>query len=516
MPELDWLSGRTVEEQPLASASLSTVMGWINTCQDEHPLCWRDGLCDSSLPTRVLDVGTEGDSIVHLHASSSGERSQFVYLSFIWGTSQPANLATSENLHSLMAGIPVDSLSEIHRGAVKATRRLGLRYLWIDSHCIIQDSLDDMEIETPRMSEYVSNAAFVLQVAASPNVNATGGLFQPRPPPLLHMDIIRVKEHEDIASDTEPNISTGVDLRLPLQTAPEALGVRVMKRGWMYQEIILAKRMLIFGADQIYWHCQTGLMSEGDTLIHEPMLKLLPMSSALSEFDKRESLDSWYQLLSDYSASHLGFVTDRIVAMASFARYFDADHAFVAGLWTQELRNGLLWRVDDLRAASTAKVAATNDIAASWSWASIDGRVQYDFLRGARHDFAARQSIVTDLYIDYECTYRIDWKSSMSSLELEAMVCEAQVSRFGEECICFFDDMKWDIDWRDSKTFLFVLICPWTANPAGEIKQACGLGLIVRLLEGHVDNAFTRCGLFFGTAYDEKLEGWTRRRLRIN
>ncbi|KAK2596014.1 hypothetical protein N8I77_013525 [Diaporthe amygdali] len=402
MPELDWLRGRSVEEQPLTSSSLSTVMGWINTCRDEHPVCWRDDLCNSSLPTRVLDVDTGEDNIVRLHTSSSDERWQFVYLSFFWGNARPAVCALRENIQSLMAGIPVDSMSEVHREAINATRRLGLRYLWIDALCIIQDSPQDWATESQRMSEYISNAAFVLQAAASPNANAR--LYQPRPQPLLHMEVTRGRG--DIASVTEPNITTGVDLRLPLQTASEALGVRVLKRGWMFQEIILPRRMLIFGADQIYWHCQAGLMSEGDTLIHEPMLKLLPLSSASSDFDRRDRLLSWYQLLSDYSASILTFKSDRIIAMRSLAKYFDADDALLAGLWKRDLRNGLLWRVDNIRKPGIVDrpAARTDKVSASWSWASIDGRVQYDFLRGARQDFAARHSIITDIYIDYKFT----------------------------------------------------------------------------------------------------------------
>jgi len=266
-------------------------------------------------------------------------------------------------------------------------------------------------------------------------------------------------------------------------------------------------------------------MSEGDNLIHEPILKLLPVSSASTDFERRDSLHSWYHLLSNYTASRNLFKVKRFDSMAPMARYFDPDATLVAGLWKRDLRNGLLWRVDDIRTASITEniwnPERRNDFFDSWSWVAIDGRVQYDLLGGARHDLApAGQFSITDISIHHEeqnSRYYLpdNFEGPVNYIELEAMVCEAHITRLEEGCVCFFDRMKWDLDWRDSKEFLFALVCPWTPNPAGELKQACGLGLIVRRLEDHEESLFERCGLFLGTAYDARLEGWTRRRLRI-
>lgn len=490
-------------------------MGWINTCQSEHHACRGSGNRDSILPTRVLDVGTEEDNIVRLHATYGMARGNFVYLSFLWGGVRPAFMATSRNLPSMTDGIPLESLSEVHQDAVDATRRLGFRFLWIDALCMIQDDKEDAMMELRRMSEYLSNATFVLQAAASPNLSAR--LYQPRQKAILQMQITRARQFESVTSEPESSTVTGVELRLPLQTASEALGVRVMKRGWMFQEIILPSRMVIFGEDQIYWHCQAGLMSEGDTLTREPILRLLPMSSAATDVERRDSLHSWYQLISDYSASHVSFLPDRLIAIASLARYFDAEATLIDGLWDRDIQNGLLWRVDDIRAA---RELHRDTVSVSWSWASIDARVQYDLLHGARHDIAAQQSVVVDICIDGSVHDDMVTMGQLNGrarfIELDALVRETRTSQLGKGCICFFDEMRWDVDWRDSKAFLFVFICPWTANPAGDIKQACGLGLIVRRLADKTDTeTFARCGIFLGTAYDAEMEGWTRRMLRI-
>jgi len=42
-------------------------------------------------------------------------------------------------------------MPEMFQDAVIASRELGIRYLWIDSLCIIQDSVEDWELECSKM-----------------------------------------------------------------------------------------------------------------------------------------------------------------------------------------------------------------------------------------------------------------------------------------------------------------------------------------------------------------------------
>jgi hypothetical protein len=39
------------------------------------------------------------------------------------------------------------------RDAIDITRRLGKRYLWVDSQCVVQNSLEDWENKTSRVGE---------------------------------------------------------------------------------------------------------------------------------------------------------------------------------------------------------------------------------------------------------------------------------------------------------------------------------------------------------------------------
>jgi hypothetical protein len=51
--------------------------------------------------------------------------------------------ATKSNIQTLISGVEIDRPPQTLKDAVYVTRRLGIRYLWIDALCIIQDSPED-------------------------------------------------------------------------------------------------------------------------------------------------------------------------------------------------------------------------------------------------------------------------------------------------------------------------------------------------------------------------------------
>lgn len=71
--------------------------------------------------------------------------------------------------------------------AITATRVLGIRYIWIDALCILQDSIEDWEIEAPRMGQIYMNAEVVIAATGSDNV--TAGIFKTRPRP-QHLEYV--------------------------------------------------------------------------------------------------------------------------------------------------------------------------------------------------------------------------------------------------------------------------------------------------------------------------------------
>lgn len=70
----------------------------------------------------------------------------YMTLSHRWGTSPRVTL-TSNSLRALSEEIEVSKLPRSHQDAIGITRFLGIRYLWIDSLYIIQDSATDWQAE---------------------------------------------------------------------------------------------------------------------------------------------------------------------------------------------------------------------------------------------------------------------------------------------------------------------------------------------------------------------------------
>jgi hypothetical protein len=140
---------------------------WIGQCASSHGRC--NVVPPSGLPTRLIDVGDgQGEHSPRIYIPDPTEPAvPYITLSHAWGTGNIFRL-TSTNLEALKIRIPVFELSKTFRDAIDITRRLGHRYLWIDSLCIIQEPKDDWQREAPCMATVYGNALLNL-VALGPS-----------------------------------------------------------------------------------------------------------------------------------------------------------------------------------------------------------------------------------------------------------------------------------------------------------------------------------------------------------
>jgi hypothetical protein len=83
---------------------------------------------NSALPTRVLQILASDGSVALLE--TRGQRGKYVALSHSWGRS-PRLMATKSNLDDLMHGINLSTLPKTFQDAIRVTKVLGIRYLWI-------------------------------------------------------------------------------------------------------------------------------------------------------------------------------------------------------------------------------------------------------------------------------------------------------------------------------------------------------------------------------------------------
>ena len=90
---------------------------------------------------------------------------------------------TADTFATLVSGIPPSSLPKTFRNAIALVREFGIRYLRIDSLCILQDSSEDWQQQGDVMGQIYKSCALCL--AATSATNCNGGLFFERDPYLL-------------------------------------------------------------------------------------------------------------------------------------------------------------------------------------------------------------------------------------------------------------------------------------------------------------------------------------------
>ncbi|KAI0152952.1 heterokaryon incompatibility protein-domain-containing protein [Xylariaceae sp. FL1272] len=384
------LQGTVVGRKPAPVGHPDRVLEWLRVCEEKHSKCSSFQQILSpilSFPTRVLDLESLGPAKVRL-VSGAGLQGRYVALSHCWGKA-PIVRTVQATLAQFLRSIDVASLNKTFQDAIMVTRRLGLRYLWIDSLCIIQDDVADWEREAASMAQVYSQA--YLTIAASAATDGTQGLLRTTPE----------GAHFDLYVDPEASLSNaGVSIGPFLQRFRRLVAAPLNTRAWTLQERILSPRMLHYAQHQLHWECRESIISEAggppfgeliDNSSEESWHRgrLGEISDDLLEKDESQKLqdddlrasngrrehESWYGLIQEYCERDLTNGSDKLPALSGIAHAYSQRHdaEYVAGLWLDAIATGLLWHCRD---AESLQRPATYR-APSWSWASVDGPVEF-------------------------------------------------------------------------------------------------------------------------------------------
>lgn len=149
---------------------MNTALSWLEQCLSTHK-CGLDNE-PRRLPRRVLQI--DGPGRVRL-LTTTNEHGKYVCLSHCWGT---ANFLTTtrSNLAEHEESLALEKLALTFQDAISFTLRLGYRYLWIDSLCIIQDSVEDWREQGSKMADIYEGADVMLSAAA--NLASKNHLFK--------------------------------------------------------------------------------------------------------------------------------------------------------------------------------------------------------------------------------------------------------------------------------------------------------------------------------------------------
>ncbi|RDX49067.1 HET-domain-containing protein, partial [Lentinus brumalis] len=389
--------------------TLALAKKHLKNCQGTHDRCTHLNPVSYSLPTRLIDCTDPTHSRL---ISTEGAHCSYSYaaLSYAWGGDQRYKTTTS-NISAYLNEINSAHLPPTILDALTVTRALGLRYLWIDAFCIVQDSEEDKKHEIKRMGD-IYRGSYVTIIAG----NAKGvseGFLQDR-------DATSSITLPFICPDTEgrvgklhfcPLFQNYSTLLMPPCTPFENEPINT--RGWCLQEYLMSPRALFFTTNTLQYHCQTTVANLGEAFCDSHRNLRLPdqlfrsndattsLEPSLQERHRGRTV--WWRIAMLYALRATTVPSDRFIAFGGvadmFGRFLRTE--YVAGLWRSTLVDDLLWSMNEGRGGDAAR--STEYLAPSWSWAALCGDHMglsmitpvYDYLEdegiGPDDDFVARR-----------------------------------------------------------------------------------------------------------------------------
>ncbi|KAI0022297.1 heterokaryon incompatibility protein-domain-containing protein [Xylariomycetidae sp. FL0641] len=341
---------------------------WLSECRQRHSKCtdetdWK--------PTRLLDVTDDHVKLIETaHQPASGG---YATLSHMWGTIEFPVL-TTDTMPRYRAGVELQEFPLTFRQSITMIRRLGIYYLWIDSYCIIQGSNKeaqaDWDHESRLMGKVYENG--ILNIGAGDATGPHQGLFSEREPfagaPIIQWTPTREQ------SNTYFQL-TRWDEMFVAGFSRELSQCALMRRGWVLQESIMARRMLTFTKKQVYWQCATQGACEQVpycTYITTHPFWMLMDAGYKKRAGGIEALESanlqrwWTLMLSRYCRCSLTYPEkDLFRAIEGIGRSLQEQRGgiYKYGLFDQTFPSILMWGCRQRRARPVCTP--------SWHWSSL-------------------------------------------------------------------------------------------------------------------------------------------------
>ncbi|KAK7413623.1 hypothetical protein QQX98_007486 [Neonectria punicea] len=568
--ELDARPWSVLDSKIGSGQSLQKIQDWVLSCDKNHEHCRPPSSeAGAYFPTRVLDVDKAELGVVHLRnrneieAENGGTYPAYWTLSHRWGDPDliPRLLLTTER--RFRDGISLDDLSPTFRDAALLVRRLGQRYLWIDSLCIFQDSLSEWQQEAKVMVDVYRHSLCNISAIAASSDPASSGLFRSRK---LDTRLLFPFKTDGKLLERSGNVADGPWIFWNDSVwADEVESAPLSTRGWGVQERFLAPRVVHFTENQVYWECLESMWCEADptgelliladepgaqrtmtkTVYKKARLELARKKATLAasgaqHYDPRdrgqESSGYWYHaqwgsVVSIYTNCALTKESDRLIAMAGIAKTFREVNGdiYLAGLWKRMIYTDLAWIAN---ASDGAQVRRSESYAPTWSWASVaGGHTTLSILRGKYGNLPIpliellEARIVTEppgedttgplrsAELDIECMlYHYQWFREPSKLAVYSDEARTQ---------CVFED-KTNKEPLHLDTADLVRKFTETEEMVGLCMPICGSyggygggSNVYIMLERLSDSLFNRIGLFQGGGIGTWIDGWSGQGTRI-
>ncbi|KAI1877663.1 hypothetical protein JX265_003671 [Neoarthrinium moseri] len=279
----------------------SEIQQWLLDCKTNHSDCRQ---CVTSISEEVR----AGLQFIDCSTNSVGplpSDAPFVALSYVWGkeTSRPASQSDK------------NKFSRVVLDSIEVARKLGMRYLWVDRHCIEEASLD----ETIRHMDVIYHLARFTIIAAA-GKSAEHGL-----PGVSRK--LRVWKAEVGPSPSHISVRMGS----PHHEITKSVW---STRGWTYQEGMLSRRCIIFTESQVTFTClYSAYRREGYRIAHRNRGTVgrrgylqKPNFQTESQFLSSSERDSTIRrTINEFCNRELTFDEDNLKALLGVLRFYETS-----------------------------------------------------------------------------------------------------------------------------------------------------------------------------------------------
>ncbi|KAJ5639421.1 HET domain protein [Penicillium longicatenatum] len=313
------VSPRRIDPDPMSDQVFAKINGWITSCCLNHSSCQTAEA--ALLPRFVIEIDGSDGAKPSLRIFENGQKkARYIALSYVWGIRpQPVQLM-KENTERLKECIDYDTLPSTIQDAIRVARRLGVKYVWVDALCIVQDDDDIKKQQIGQMQNIYGNSYLTIQAANVSTVMESFLKLRESPEPFK----LRYDEtsHVYLRGYTPHRLSGG----------------SARQRAWIYQESILPNRLLLYGEHQIIFQCREEMQHEDGFRANQTESR----SSATPSFlrpsnwlnhlrtrltkpvpapDRRlDFLSAWYSAIDDgYTTRKLTYRGDRLPAVSGVA-----------------------------------------------------------------------------------------------------------------------------------------------------------------------------------------------------
>ncbi|KAF1823932.1 uncharacterized protein K489DRAFT_300759, partial [Dissoconium aciculare CBS 342.82] len=307
---------------------LDLVKAWFEDCVQNHKEC--EPVSRDWYPTRLLHL--DNDYARLIICDEERPTGPYATLSHCWGK-EPFKVLNKSTLAQFRNGIPIATFLASFRDAMRVVLSLGLKYIWIDCCTIFQGDDDfsrlDFEQEAKLMHLVYANGA--INIGAASAGNPYHGCFPSRAP------------------------------------------LKTLWR-WVMQERTLSNRMVHFTDSQILWTCNTCGRFEAAPIASHP--------KATEKYRETQShlLFLWNVIMQQYSALDLTYPErDKLYAIAGVGTQVARllGYTYINGIMMEMLPSSLLWSALEDDETGVRPQRTQNRSLPSWSWASMDGPVNF-------------------------------------------------------------------------------------------------------------------------------------------